>query len=239
VLNISVSDASQIKNFDILPYSDENQKIQLFDEFIRNLDTSTIKAIDFNNYLKNFNSLDARFHQISLESYDRSLAKKVQSAILNSIANNNYFKLQKQANDTNLELQSDLYAKQLEEIDELLYFYQELMLKQAEFPMQGTNINLAGQEETRSKELSLLEERERIKRRIIELNEEQAYKASIINVISDFPTQGAELDGFWDRYMFVLPLGLLALMTMILALIGLNRYLESYKQRKNVIRTKH
>ncbi|MFT6795689.1 MAG: hypothetical protein ACJART_000825, partial [Maribacter sp.] len=50
-LGISVKDASFIKDFEIDSYSDENQKILLFDKFVRSLDSTTKKAIDMGKYL--------------------------------------------------------------------------------------------------------------------------------------------------------------------------------------------
>ena len=72
--NISVNDASHIKKFEVESYSDENQKIQLFDRFVRSLDSTTQKAIDIENYLKNFNSFDARFHNISIVATNNNVA---------------------------------------------------------------------------------------------------------------------------------------------------------------------
>ncbi|MDX1365831.1 MAG: hypothetical protein R3243_16620, partial [Arenibacter latericius] len=45
-LDISVKEASYISKFEVESYSDENQKVQLFDKFVRSLDSTTKKAID-------------------------------------------------------------------------------------------------------------------------------------------------------------------------------------------------
>ena len=141
-LNITVSEASSIRKFLVESYSDENQKIVLFDRFVRSLDSTTKKAIDMKAYLKNFNSLDARFHTISVKATDNSIAKKIQPAIISSIANNSYFNLQKDISDSNIKLQDSLYKKQITEIDSLQLLYKKVMLKEAERSLQGTNINL-------------------------------------------------------------------------------------------------
>ena len=71
-LDITRSEAGHIKMFSVESYSDENQKVQLFDKFVRSLDTTTQKAIDMEKYLLNFNSLDARFHTISVTATNNS-----------------------------------------------------------------------------------------------------------------------------------------------------------------------
>ncbi|MEC7263632.1 MAG: hypothetical protein VXW38_07815 [Bacteroidota bacterium] len=229
-LNITEHEAASIKEVFADSYSDENQKIKLFDEFVRELDTTTIKTIDFENYLKNFNSLDARFHQISLISTDNRVAKKTQPAILGSISVNGYFRLQKRINDENLALQDSIYRQQLVEIDSLQSLYRTVLVKEAEKPMQGTSINMAENGESQNRELALVQERDVLKQRLVELNKERANKSTIVNVISDFPTRGVEQKGILKSYKFKLPMALLGLVIFVLALLELNKYLKTYKK---------
>ncbi|WP_437396060.1 hypothetical protein [Flagellimonas lutimaris] len=230
-LNITDHEAASIKEIFTDSYSDENQKIKLFDQFIRELDTTTVKAIDYENYLKNFNSMDARFHQISLISTDNRVAKKAQPAIINSISVNEYFKLQKRINDENVALQDTIYRNQLAEIDSLQSLYRTVLVKEADKPMQGTNINLAEGGESKGRELALVQEKDILKEKLVELNEERANKSTIINVISDFPTRGVEVKGIWNSYKFKLPILLLVLVFGVLALLEVNKYLKTYNRK--------
>jgi len=229
-LNITEREAASINEIFADSYSDENQKIKLFDEFVRELDTTTRKTIDFENYLKNFNSLDARFHQISVISTDNRVAKKMQPAILSSISVNDYFKLQKKINDENLKLQEEIYKQQLIEIDSLQSLYKTVLVKEADKPMQGTNISLAEGGESSNRELVLVQEKDVLKEKLVKLNEERANKSSIVNVISDFPTRGVEQKGLWNSYKFKLPILLLVMVFFVLALLELNKFLKAYKK---------
>lgn len=236
-LDVTVSEASSVRKVFVDSYSDENQKIKLFDDFIKELDTTTVKALDYESYLKNFNSMDARFHQISIIATDEGVAKNAQPAIIQSIAANEYFKLQKRINDENLDLQERIYNQQLGEIDSLQQLYKNVLVKEAEKPMQGTNINLAENGESQNKELALVKEREVLKTRLVVLNKERANKFSILNVISDFPSRGVKVKGFWKSYKFVLPLLLLSLALGFLGIKELNKYLRVYSQRKGLTNT--
>lgn len=230
-LEINVSEAASIEEIFVDSYSDDNQKIKLFDEFIRELDTSTIKAIEYESYLKNFNSFDARFHQITLIGTDKTVAKKSQNAIIQSISTNDYFKLQKTINDENIILQDSIVNKQLSEIDSLQQLYKTVLVKEADKPMQGTNISLAENGEAQNKELALVKEREVLKNILVRLNKEKANKASILNVISDFPARGVKRQGFWTSYKFFLPVILLALVLVFLLIGRLNKYLKTYEKQ--------
>ncbi|WP_111308737.1 hypothetical protein [Confluentibacter sediminis] len=229
-LSISKKEASTIKEFKVESYSDENQKVQLFDEFVRSLDTTTQKAIDMEAYLKNFNSLDARFHTVSVIATNNSIAKKIQPVIINSISNNNYFKLQKETNGDNIKLQEKLYNKQIVEIDSLQSLYKRVMEKEAARPMQGTSINLGENGSKDNKELALINKMEELKTSLVELNEERANKSSILNVISDFPNKGVKQKGIFKSYKFLVPSIMLILALFIFLLLSLNTYLKNYKK---------
>jgi len=229
-LKITSKEAASIKKLEIESYSDENQKIKLFDRFIRELDSTTVKNIDFEAYLKNFNTFDARFHKIVLLSTNSTVAKKAQPAIVKSISSNGYFKEQKATNDNNIKLQEEIYKQQLEEIVSLQALYKDVLTKEAAKEMQGTNINLGDNGGGQHKELDLLKERDLLKDKIVGLNNERANKATILNVISDFPTRGVELGGFVNKFKFMLPIQLIFLLLLILSLLELNRFLKNYKK---------
>lgn len=229
-LDISEGEAASINEIFVDSYSDENQKIKLFDDFIRELDTTTVKALDYESYLKNFNSMDARFHQISVIGTDKKVAKKIQPAIVGSISANDYFKLQKKINDLNLKLQDSIIKNQLIEVDSLQSLYKTVLVKEADKPMQGTNINLAENGESQNKELALVKERELLKNQLVRLNEERANKSAILNVISDFPSRGVEVKGFWKSYKFVLPIGLISLTILFLFVREINKFLLKYNK---------
>ncbi|WP_417443339.1 hypothetical protein [Joostella sp.] len=231
--NISPKEAASIKEIEADSYSDENQKIKLFDQFIRSLDTTTRKAIDMEKYLENFNSFDARFHTIIVRATDNKVAKKIQAPIIRSISSNDYFKIQKNIRQTNLTLQDSILRTQLVEIDSLQGLYKRVMEKEADKPMQGTNISLgeSGNSE-QNKELALIRQIDFIKQSIVDLNQEKANKSEIVNVISDFPRRGVEAKGLIKSYKFLIPIALLGLVLLGLSLLELNKFLKEYAKQE-------
>jgi len=229
-LDISVPEAAKLKKFVLESYSDENQKVQLFDKFVRSLDSTTKKAIDMENYLKNFNSMDARFHTISVTATNSSVAKTIQPSIIQSISRNEYFQLQQSINDQNISLQDSLYKKQLMEVDSLQHLYKRVMEKEAERPQQGTNISLGENGSQENKELALINQVDKLKENLVLLNEERANKSSILNVISAFPRRGVEVKGILHSYKFWIPIGFIVVLLMFLSLLDLNTFLKNYKK---------
>lgn len=233
ILNIEATMAARLKEIKVESFSDENQKLKLFDQFVRELDTLTAQNINIEEYLKNFNSMDARFHQITVVSESSNLATKIQPAIISSIESNDYFLLQKRINDENMALQESVYKKQLSEIDKVLDLYQSVMLKEAENPGQVTTISLGEGGETTNREIELIQEREVLKNRIVYLNRERANKTYILNVISDFPSKGSELRGFWYRLVFLLPVIATTTCLLLLLFLQFNKYLGQLSQETN------
>jgi len=230
---ISAKKASSIKEIVVDAYSDENQKIKLFDEFVTKLDTTTRKTINYESYLENFNTFDARFHKITFIATNPRVAKNIQETIINSITNNKYFENQQLASQENIDLQDSFYKKQLKEIDTLQHFYKKLALKTAEKETATTSISLADKDSSDNKELALIEKVDEIKQQQVALNIERARKQNVINVISDFPNLGVKSGGLLKSNKVLFFVGAVGLAFLILILLELNSYLKKYQQKRN------
>jgi len=234
LFEIEPEQASKFKEFRVESYADENQKIRLFDEFVRSLDTTTTNYIDLKNYLENFNSLDARFHSIVVYSEDAGIVKEIQPALINNVSQNAYFKRQKEVADLNFKIEDSLILVQLKEIDSLLSLYRTIMIKEAEKPTSTTTITLSEKNDPTLREIDLLNERESLKSDLVRLNQEKLDKSEIINVISEFPDKGVRSNTFWNGYTFILSSLFFGLTVLILLVIRLVKFLKEYSANVNV-----
>jgi len=229
-LGIIPSRAVSIKSFMVDSYTDDNQKIKLFDAFLRTLDTTTQKSINMEAYLEDFNSMDARFHRISVVATDNAIAKEFQTKIIEGIVENSYFEDQLETKTDNIKFQDSIYQKQLVELDSLQLLYKRVMLKEAEKPLQGTSISMADTGTSVNKEMAIINERNTVKNAIVALNVEKVNKTNVVNVISNFPDRGAKEKGFLKSYKLLLPSVLVLGVFIFYALLGISRYLERYKK---------
>ena len=234
-LKISDEEASTITKIEIEAFSDDNQKLKQFSNFVSSLDSVSRTKIIYEDYLKNFNNINSRFHKISFHSIDPVVAKKCQNTIVQSIENNSYFSAQKATYDLNMKLNEATIIEQLKQVDSLNKFYQKLKLLELKKPegTLGTNINLASDNENANQsEIILLDRFKSLSNEIIELNAIRANTENIINVISDFPDKGTEVNDFIAKRMILFPLILIGLIFIILCLLSLNRYLKNYSKDK-------
>ncbi len=229
VLDIPPSLAERITNIGIEAFTDKAQKIQQFNEFIKNLDSITLKSIDFQDYLKNFNNINAEFHKIKVESLAPEIAKQCQEVIVTSINNNPYFKSQKKANDDNMAVRDTMIKEQLKEIKKLQEFYKEIKILDAKKVSGTTNINLADNKEERVSEFELFKQIEKLKDEKVQLNIDKVNRENIINIISEFPDKGILIDNLWSKKIVQMPLVFMVVLFSILIILAFNKYLANYR----------
>lgn len=230
-LKIDDTLAATILSIKIESFSDKTQKIRQFSEFIQELDTVSRKLVDYDDYLENFNDINAKFHRIQIEAMNAEVAKKCQNAIVRSIENNEYFQVQKKINDLNIALKDSLIEKQLTQIDSLQKFYKEIKYLEANKSASSTSINLADDTSKSVSEIDLLQESKSLKEEKILLNNEKANTENTINVISDFPRKGALINEFFKKKMITLPIIFIALVFIFLTLKSLNLFLKNYNKQ--------
>ncbi|EZH72273.1 hypothetical protein ATO12_22745 [Aquimarina atlantica] len=227
-LQVSENEASYIKKVTIESFSDETQRIKQFSEFISGLDSISQKQVDYEYYLKNFNDINAKFHRIQIEATSPEIAKRCQKAIVTSIENNEYFRLQKEINDRNIALKDSVIDIQQEEINDLQAFYKKIKIMEAQKPDGITNINLAENQSDQVSEIELLNQAGKLKDEKIELNNEKANTKNTINIISEFPNKGALVNDFMNKKIVLVPIVFVTILFLILILISLNTYLMKY-----------
>ena len=225
--HIPVSEAAKLKGFYIEPIRNENEKYQLFDDFIQEVDTTTVKSIDINQFKKGFTDYDYKYHQIKVKSLSNTIFEKLGNPIISSVQGNPYFRNQKKINDENLQQNEKVLVKSLQEVDTLRKIYNEVMITEANKKESGTNITLA-QGAKKTSEIELFNESLKLNKDLIDNNKEKAETTEILNVVSTFSKIGVKERGLQHKWTFILGVGLALLMLVFILLGRLNRYLLKY-----------
>ncbi len=233
IFQISVSEASMLKGFYIEPIRNENEKYEFFDNFIEEVDTTTVKNINIKEFIKGFKDHDYKYHQIIVKSLNNGVFEELNNPIINSISNNSYFKNQKRINEVNLLQNERVLVKSLNEVDTLRRIYNEVLLTEAKKTETGTNITLA-QGIKNTNELELFDESLKLNKKLIENNKEKAETIEILNVVSSFSKVGKEERSIFKRRTFILGLGMGLLMLAFILLRKLNSYLNEFIKETHV-----
>lgn len=229
IFKLSPQQAASLKGFYIDPIKNENEKYEKFNDFVEEVDTTTVKNIDIEDFKKAFTIYDYRYHKINVKAIDNELFGKLSSPIISAIEDNAYFKTQKVINDQNLVQNEKVLLKSLIEVDTLRKIYNEVLIKEADKIETGTTITLS-EGAKKTNELELFEENLKLNRDLIENNKEKAETTEILNVVSNFNKIGARERGVFKKYTVLIGLGFGALMVLILIFKEIDKYLLTYRQ---------
>lgn len=227
--NLSKQEAASLKKFTIEPIVNENDIINSYNDFILEVDTTTVKSYTFDEFKTSFKDLDYKIHKIKVVAEKNNVFSKLDEVIISSVVNNKYFKRVKELTNENLNRTDSIYRQNLAQLDSLRKVYMQVMIEEAKKQTTGTTIDLGGEKRT-TKELELFESNRKINSRLEEIAEDKSEKYEVINVISNFQPIGSEIKGVTKNKAFQLALlGALA-MIFILLLLKVNSYLNNYKK---------
>ncbi len=230
---ITEEDAKHIKSIKIESFSDRTQRIKQFSEFIGELDSISQKKVNYEDYLENFNDINAKFHKIEIEATSPEIARKCQNAIVKSIENNEYFTLQKKINDRNIAVKDSIISQQQNEIIGLQEFYKKLKILEAQKPDgRMTSISLGENQVENTVEIELLKQARELKDEKVKINNEKANTENTINIISEFPNKGVLVNDLFSKKIILMPLLCMGGLFFILVIIKLNRFVMNYDENK-------
>jgi len=227
--HISVSEASKLKGFYIEPIRNENEKYEYFDDFVQEVDTTTVRNINIEEFKQAFTDYNFKNHLIEVISQSNDVFEKLNYPIISSIENNAYYKNQKAINDLNLLQNEKLLIKSLQEVDTLRRIYNEVLITEAKKSDSGTNITLA-QGAKKTNEIELFNEGLKLNKNLIENNIEKGATTEIINVVSSFSKVGIKERGLQKKFTFILGIGFGLLMLVFILFKQLDSYLINYKK---------
>lgn len=227
--NLSKQDAASLKKFTIFPVKTENDILTSYNKLVLSVDTLTVRSYSFEQFKNMFTEYDYKIQQVHVEATKSNVFRDLESVILKTITNNNYFNRVKTLTNENLNRTDSLLRKNLIELDTLQKVYKEVLLAEAKKETQGTNIDLGGQKKA-SKELELFGTYSTINNELKKINEDLSEKSEVINVIASFQTIGYEIKNIEKNYIFLIGVLAITMMILFLLLRNLNSFLNQYKK---------
>lgn len=233
IFKISDTEAKSFKKFEITPIINENDILTSYDELTQSIDTSTVKSYSYLKFKNAFTKFDYKVHKITVNSTRDNIFSKLDEVIIGSIVNNNYFKNLKKINKNNLLRTDSLLRKNLKQADSLHHIYKQVLIEQAKKPNSSTSINMEGNNPgSKNKEQELFNAKIRLNNDLVKVNKDLSEKSEIINIVSNFQPIGHEIKEIEKNKAFQFGLVGLSLMILLLLLLKLNSYLESYRKSK-------
>ncbi len=231
-------DVESILHFDIESVITENQKIKEFDTYLKTLDTTLAKTIEYETYIENSKDYTHKYQQITIKSKKRDNFKAVFEKIKDDVNTNEYFKREQQKDLFELERKKQSLENALADSKSLQETYKEVLTKAFQ-DNSGSQTSVTiknSEEENKTREFDLYKNDLELREKLVEIEREIANKKHIIETISSKQDSGS-IDNKKEILGKVLSVkifyGLILTMLTFLVLLGLQliKYLERFKDK--------
>ena len=226
---ITKEEAGSLKEITVEPIISEYDIVNSYDEFVTEVDTTTIKSYEYEEFKTSFTELDYKIHRIEVLSEKNNVFSKLEKTIILSIENNTYFNRLKTHTYNSINTTDALIKNNISQIDSLQKTIILATIAASEKSTSGTNIDL-GSQNSKPKEVELLETNRSLIRDLQDIVEDQSEKNVVLNVVSSFKPIGYKIGGITKNNIFLLGVLSVLLMIFILLLKQLNTYLSNYKK---------
>lgn len=239
-LQISVTDASKLKGFYIEPDIDENDKIKMFVEFKKGLDSVAREEYKYESFTDAINYYSFKRHKIGVASTDRFVFSKLRGNLIKAVTDNDYLINLKNVTLRNFKTQDIMLQKEQQKTDSLIGIYLNIRDRESKkeaLAGSGTNFFMAsGQQKSNllMDETDLINRISSIDARRRQIEEAKVINGNIVNVIADFPDAGYDISSWTDKKKFVLPILFFTLTFIGFLLIGFGQYLSEEDKKLNI-----
>ena len=228
--NIDSIEAASINTIEVSPYTNDNQIILAYNDFVSKLDSTVIENIDFKKFSKNIPKEEFLYHIINVESTNRSIFGKLEKPIVNSLAQNPYYSKLLQTEISNLQSQENVLNISMIELDSLRQLYKRISLIESVKENSGTNFYL-GNSEVDKRDIVVFDKYIKANIDLVDVRSEMNLKNEIVNVVSSFNKTGAKIKGFMKNSMVIGFLGGIFIILIYLSIIEFNRFLFSQEKK--------
>ncbi len=237
-LNMSVSDAASIHALYIEPDIDENDRIKMFVDFKKGLDSLGRENYQYDDYIESLGYFSFKRHKIGVVSNDRFVFQKLNKNLINVLVDNSYLEELKNVEILNYNSEKEIIDDQKREIDSLASAYLKIRKNESEKePISGSGTNLymgnAQQNQLLVNESMLLAKKAELEAKKRQINVNMVKNESVVNIISEFPDAGYDISEWTDKMKVKLPILFFLLTFFGFILYGLGKYLSEKDKKLN------
>jgi hypothetical protein len=173
-LSISKNRANKISSIEIASNLTENSRLQLYDSYLKSLDSVLASTITYQDFIDNSNDYDYNIQKVTLRTREKGNYSDVLKTIIKEIADNEFYKSQKARIVSKLNAQDTVVLQSLEESKALQEVYTDVLKKLVEEQDQAsrsgtTNITFEGQDnKVSTKEYELIKSDIGLRRELVE-----------------------------------------------------------------------
>ena len=237
-LQVSQKEANNILGFEVEPVLSDNQKMKVYDNYKKELDSVLASTLDFETFQEMSNDYDYQFQKITVKTKEKVISPKVLFNAVKNIENIGYFKNEQQKDLAQLSRREAIVKESLIKSDSLQKVYQFVLEKSVEqLPGSQTSVTIDNTEDkSTTKEYELYTNDIVLRRELVNIEREKEDLKEIIEIVSSERNIGtldnkAKVLGFSFSYKVIYGFSFALLTFIILLLIAFLKYLERFREK--------
>ncbi|MCB0382799.1 MAG: hypothetical protein KDD05_05715 [Psychroserpens sp.] len=233
IFNIDLESTKQLVKFEINPGPEtENDRIVLYDKFVRSIDSVRAQEVSYEDYIENRDIFSGNLFLITVESFKKDIYRDLEVG-LDSTFKTEYSTRRMEKRDKLLDVKKQNILKQLEQVDSLQQVY--ISVLEDESKSARTEINLGGEslslnkERTNTREFELLNKEIELRNNLRKLEETKIEEDVFFDIISGFQDIGDPKNNLKEKYSLIFPVLSFALLCLFFMMLKIIKYVRNYR----------
>lgn len=228
-LDISTEEAESISWIEVNPYSNENEVLISYKNFVHGLDSNTVKLLEYKTFAKKIPVEAYKYHVVKIVSKDKYIFSKLESPIINSIVHNTYYDKIKTTAHSNLITRKSALENSMIQLDSLRSLYKKVLLAESEKENTGTNIFMA-ENGAHTKEVDIFDKYMLMNEQLIDVNKQLTAENEVVNVVSSFNSIGMKVKTWYKNFAILGFLGGFIAMLLFISFKQLDKLLMNFNK---------
>jgi hypothetical protein len=211
---------------EITPVVSNKIQLDIFNRFIKTLDTTTIKDVEYSRFVKELANTDYPEHKIVLNTNNQLVFEKYQKILFENVSKNALLQARQKVSLENLNYKEEKLKKSLRDIDSLRVIYNKVLLAEAKKSNSGTKIITAKQDGKSNVELELYAKNNKIINDLSTIAQQKANNQQLIQISANFSSVGKAKKALLDRQFIKFGFFAFLLSIVLILLFNFNSYLN-------------
>jgi hypothetical protein len=198
-LQISPTEANSITEFEVKSTLSQNEKLKLFDNYKKEMDSVLASTLEFKTFVNNSNEFNYELQKITLKAYSKDIFKKVLAQIIEDVETSEFIKNEQQKDLVELDRREIAIKQSLVASDSLQKVYQRVLEKSVENTLGSqTSVTIDNTEDKSiTKEFELYNSDLELRRELVAIQRERDDLQNVIEIVSSEQNEGT-LDNTQD-----------------------------------------
>ena len=232
VFGITKTEATNLGEFIMTPGPEnENEKILAYDNFIKSVDTSTAKMVDYDRFIDQMSIYNSSIYELTVVSSQKDIFGKLYPGFKKTFETE-YSKAEKKKKQEIRNLKKASIDSSIKSISTLksVYLKKILEVKSQTLESIGGNSVLLKDDASETKEFEALQLEISLRKQLSDLEAKEIEEEQLFEIVSGFQGIGSINGGVLSKMKFMFPLVIFILFILGIFGLKLNKFVANYNR---------